>query len=106
MTTKLPSIPAFNGENTAEVLTALTEATQVRVGVRGDSLDAGVTFRDLAGIGLVQETSSNASVIQGLSASVNLKLPDGRSARSMTARLISPLHQPRPNSKLWRSSTR
>lgn len=77
MTTKLPSIPAFNGENTAEVLTALTEATQVRVGVRGDSLDAGVTFRDLAGIGLVQETSSNASVIQGLSASVNLKLPDG-----------------------------
>ena len=77
MTTKLPSIPSFTGENVGEVLTALTEATQVRVGVRGDTLDAGVTFRDLAEIGLVQETASNASVIQGLSASVNLKLPDG-----------------------------
>jgi hypothetical protein len=77
MTTKLPSIPSFDGENVGEVLTALTEATQVRVGVRGDALDAGVTFRDLAEIGLLQETSSNASVIQGLSASVNLKLPDG-----------------------------
>jgi hypothetical protein len=78
MTTKLPSIPSFNGENVGEVLTALTEATQVRVGVRGDSLDAGVTFRDLAEIGLVQEGSSTgAGSIQGLSAKVNLKLPDG-----------------------------
>jgi hypothetical protein len=76
MTTKLPSIPSYDGENVGEVLTALTEATQVRVGVRGDALDAGVTFRDLTEIGLVQETTSNASVIQNLSASVNLRLPD------------------------------
>jgi len=77
MTTKLPSIPSFDGENVGEVLAALTEATQVRVGVRGDALDAGVTFRDLAEIGFLQETTSNASVIRGLSASVNLKLPNG-----------------------------
>jgi len=78
MTTKLPSIPSFDGENVGDVLSALTEATQVRVGVRGDALDAGVTFRDLAGIGLVQEAASTGSgAIQGLSAKVNLKLPDG-----------------------------
>jgi hypothetical protein len=76
MTTKLPSIPNFDGTNIGDVLSALTEATQVRVGVRGDALDAGVTFRDLAGIGLVQ-TTTGAGVIQGLSARVPIQLPGG-----------------------------
>ena len=58
MTTKLPSIPIYTGDNTAAVIAALSEALQVRTGQRGDTLDAGVTFRDLATLSLVQNTET------------------------------------------------
>lgn len=81
MTTKLPAIPQFTGNNADQVIAALTEATQVRTGVRGDPLDAGVTFRDLTEIGFVQE--STGETIQNLSSKVFIKLPAGE---------ISPLY--------------
>jgi len=54
MTTKLPSIPDFDGSNIKEVLNALKETSEIRVGHRGDKKDAGVTFRDLEALKLVQ----------------------------------------------------
>jgi hypothetical protein len=65
MTTKLPSIPAFTGDNTAAVLSAISEALQVRTGQRGDTLDAGVTFRDLADLSLVQNTETTGNTTGG-----------------------------------------
>ena len=72
MTTKLPSIPSFDGSNTGEVLGAIKEALEVRVGVRGNALDAGVTFRDLETLGFVEQ-SETASTLGDLSSRVNLR---------------------------------
>lgn len=72
MTTKLPNIPEFDGTNAADVVGAIKEALEVRVGRRGDALDAGVTFRDLEALGFVEQ-SETASTLGPLSSRVNLK---------------------------------
>lgn len=77
MTTKLPQIPAFTGDNIGEVMVALKETLEVRVGRRGEALDAGVTFRDLTTLGVLQETDSSGSGQQGLSVRVPVQIPDG-----------------------------
>lgn len=59
MTTKLPSIPDYNGGNLKEVITALKEATEVRTGQRGDPMDAGATFRDLEALRLLVKTGTD-----------------------------------------------
>lgn len=73
MTTKLPAIPAFDGTNTAEVISALKEALEVRVGRRGDALDAGVTFRDLEVLGFVEESGASGNLDNGLSARAGVR---------------------------------
>lgn len=72
MTTRLPQIPHFDGTNTTEVLGAVKEALEVRVGRRGDALDAGVTFRDLESLGFVEQTSAGAGS-SGLSVRANIR---------------------------------
>lgn len=72
MTTKLPAIPVFDGTNTAEVVGALKEAMEVRVGQRGDALDAGVTFRDLEALGFV-EPVTDGTAATGLSARAGVR---------------------------------
>lgn len=61
MTTKLPQIPSFDGNNTGDVLNAVKEALEVRVGRRGDALDTGVTFRDLEALGFVEQAESSGA---------------------------------------------
>lgn len=61
MTTKLPQIPSFDGSNTGDVLNAVKEALEVRVGRRGDALDTGVTFRDLEALGFVEQAESSGA---------------------------------------------
>lgn len=71
MTTKLPSIPEFDGTNAAEVIGAIKEALEVRVGRRGDTLDAGVTFRDLEALGYIDQAGAGSGQ-SGLSAGVRV----------------------------------
>jgi hypothetical protein len=78
MTTRLPNIPEFDGTNAAEVVGALKEALEVRVGRRGDALDAGVTFRDLEALGVVQSDSTgSASSLLSTPVRVRSTLLDG-----------------------------
>lgn len=78
MTTKLPNIPEYDGTNAAEVVSALKEALEVRVGRRGDALDAGVTFRDLEALGVVQSDSTgSASSLLSTPVRVRSTLLDG-----------------------------
>lgn len=77
MTTKLPQIPAFTGDNVGEVMVALKETLEVRVGRRGEALDAGVTFRDLTTLGVLEESDSVSPGRSGLSAPVSVNVPIG-----------------------------
>ena len=95
MTTKLPSIPGFDGDNTLSVLSAIKETLEVRTGVRGDTLDSGVTFRDLESMGYLQTRSgSGGSSIGNLSANVSVVLPLG--SRSIRYDPASDLTTPPP----------
>jgi hypothetical protein len=73
--TKLPQIPSFDGTNTAEVVGAIKEALEVRVGVRGNSLDAAVTFRDMTSLGVLRETGIGSVGNRSLSARVGVEFP-------------------------------
>ena len=72
MTTKLPQIPSFDGNNTGDVLNAVKEALEVRVGRRGDALDTGVTFRDLELLGFVEQSGANEAA-SGLSTRASVR---------------------------------
>lgn len=72
MTTKLPQIPSFDGNNTGDVLNAVKEALEVRVGRRGDALDTGVTFRDLELLGFVEQSGVNEAA-SGLSTRASVR---------------------------------
>jgi len=97
MTTKLPSIPGFDGENTLSVLSAIKETLEVRTGVRGDTLDSGVTFRDLESMGYLQARSGGSS-IGNLSANVSVILPPG--SRSIRYDPAADLTTPPPPTNL------
>lgn len=79
MTTKIPSIPEYNGSNLDQVISALKEATEVRIGQRGDNLDAGVTFRDLESLQLATSRSSTSSSLTPitLSSGITFYAPSG-----------------------------
>ena len=98
MTTKLPSIPGFDGENTLSVLSAIKETLEVRTGVRGDTLDSGVTFRDLESMGYLQARSGSGSSIGNLSANVSVILPPG--SRSIRYDPAADLTTPPPPTNL------
>jgi hypothetical protein len=72
MTTKLPQIPSFDGSNTGDVLNAVKEALEVRVGRRGDALDTGVTFRDLEELGYIEQ-ADGSSAQTGLSTRASVR---------------------------------
>lgn len=72
MTTKLPQIPSFDGNNTGDVLNAVKEALEVRVGRRGDALDTGVTFRDLEELGYIEQ-ADGSSAQTGLSTRASVR---------------------------------
>jgi len=55
MTTKVPSIPAYTGQNADTVFQNIIMTLNVREGRVGDKLDKGVTFRDLALLGLASD---------------------------------------------------
>lgn len=52
--TKVPAIPSPTDDNLKECVSAIKELLEVRNGISGNDLDAGVTFRDLVALELAQ----------------------------------------------------
>jgi hypothetical protein len=55
MTTATPSIPAYDGTNTDQVLASIISTLNVREGYLGDKMDKAITYRELALLGLAQD---------------------------------------------------
>jgi hypothetical protein len=55
MTTTTPSIPAYDGTNTDQVLSSIISTLNVREGYLGSKMDKAITYRELALLGLAQD---------------------------------------------------
>lgn len=87
----IPSPPAGIDSSLRCFLDALSEALQVRIGQRGDPLDAAITFRDLVDIGVARLTDvsvangAGVDLVQPATADVDLSPPPAPSGLTSSA---------------------